>query len=124
MRKCKGQSKGSNSASGSLRTAVVFLTLDSLCQLWDEQDDKRVTLCIVSDRETAAFSDVGIHSSLLSLSSSSSEGHGSTPLFLSSFHLLFTHNFVCVLCRTFATDVNMHDLGVCSPPNGLEKRPK
>ena len=29
------------------------------------------------------------------------------------------HTF-CVLCRTLATDANMLDLGVCSPPDGCE----
>ena len=37
----------------------------------------------------------------------------------SSEHIsLFTPYLLCVVCRTLATDVNMHDLGVCSPPNG------
>ena len=46
------------------RTAVVFLTLDSLFLFWDEHEDDRDTLCIVPEFKGAAASGVTDHSSL------------------------------------------------------------
>ena len=70
------------------------------------------TLFSVPELKEAASSDVSNHSS------SPSEDEGSRPpLTIHPSISLSTHH-LCVLCRTFANDVNMHDLGVCSPPNG------
>ena len=102
------------------RTAVVFLTLESFSSVGCTYEDERETLCIVSVLKEAASSDIGNHSSQLSsLSLSPAEGRSSrlTLIIHASISLFFLH-FLCVLCKTFATDVNMYDLGVYSPPNG------
>ena len=81
--------------------------------------DDRDTLCILELKGTTA-SGITNHSSLLSSSSSSpSEEEGAVfPLIIHPSIFLFNSHFLCVRCRTLATDVNMHDKGVCSPPNG------
>ena len=61
------------------------------------------SLCIVPELKEAASSNISNRSSPHSSSSS-------CQLLVHSPHLGCS--------RTLATDVNMHDLGVCSPPNG------
>ena len=77
---------------------------------------------MVSELKDAVSSNDCSHSSLLpSLSSSSSEGKGlNTPTLHPSFHLFVHFPLLCVLCNILATDTNMHDLGECFPPNGLD----
>ena len=107
------------SVMARFRTVVVFSTQDSLFLFWNDHEDERDTLCIVPELKEAASSDVDNLSSPFSSSASPSEDECSRlPLINHSFVFLFTSHFLGVLKRTFATDVNMHDLGVCSPPNG------
>ena len=87
----------------------------------EEHEDERDTRCMVSELKEAVASDFSSHSSLHSSLSSSTKGRSSRlPLIIHPPISLFTPHFLCVLCRTFATDANMHDLGVCSHPNGPE----
>ena len=58
------------------RTAVAFLTLDSLFLLRDEHEDDRDNLCIVPELKDATASSITNHSSPLSSSSSSPEDEG------------------------------------------------
>ena len=102
-------------------TAVVFLTLDRFPLLWAEHEDDRDTLCIVPEFKGAAASDVTDHSLLLSSSSSSPQEEEGVKfsLTLHPFISLVTLHFLCVRCKTLATEANIHDFGVRSPLNGL-----
>ena len=70
----------------------------------------------------AAAADVSDHSLLL-CSSSSSPSEEEEGVYFS----LTRHPFIslliplslCVCCRTLATEVNIHDFGVCFPPSGF-----
>ena len=83
----------------------------------DEHEDDRDTLCMVREFKVAAASDVTDHLSLLSSSSSSpSEEEGvKFSVTLHPFTSVLTSHFLCVRCRTLATEVNIHDFGVRSP---------
>ena len=72
-------------------------------------------------RKRAAASNCSNQSSPHSPTSSSTQGNSSglPPISHPSISL-FTSHFLCVLCKILATYLNLHDLGVCSPPNGLE----
>ena len=77
---------------------------------------------MVSESKEAVASDSCSHSSLFSSLSSSPAWCRSSrlPLITHPSISLSTLHFRCVLCCTVATDVNIHDVGVCFPPNGLE----
>ena len=101
--------------------SVIFQNRSCLFVHWTvyDHDDDRDTLRTVPELNEATASSITNHSSLLSSSSSSlSDEESATILFYHPSISLFTSHFLCVLCRSLATDVNMHDLGVCSPPIG------
>ena len=103
-------------------TAVVFVTLDSILPSLEEHEDGKETWCMVSESKEAVASDSCSHSSLFSSMSSSPAWCRSSrlPLINHPSISLSTLHFRCVLCCTVATDVNIHDVGVCFPPSGLE----
>ena len=103
------------------RTSVVFLTLDRFPLLSGEHEDDRDTLWMVPGSKGVAASGVSDHSLLL-CSSSSSPSEEEEGVYFSltrhPFHL-FINSYLCVRCRTLATEVNMHDFGVRFPLNGF-----
>ena len=109
------------SVMARFRTASVFSTLDSLFLLWCEHEDDRDTLCSVPEFKGAAASDVTDHSLLLSSSSPSEEEGVKNSLTLHPFISLLILLFLCVRCRTLATEVDVHDYGVRFLLNGLTK---
>ena len=103
-------------------TAVVFLTLDLFHLLSGEHEDDRDTLCMVLGSRGAAASHVSDHSLRhCSISSSSPEEKEGVCFSLTRhpFISLLIPLFLCMRCRTLTTEVNMHDFGVCFPPNGF-----
>ena len=94
------------------RTAIVFLTLDSLFLLWDEHEDDRDTLCMVPEsKRDRGFRCYRSFITAFVFIIISIRGRGCDILsYLHPSNTLFTPHLLCVLCRTLATDVNMHDL--------------
>ena len=97
---------------------AVFYTFDNLSLSGGEYEEERDTRCMVSELKEAEACDDSSHSTLhSSVSSSSTKGKSSRLLLITHPSIsLFTHHFLCALCKTLTTDANMQELGVCSLP--------